>query len=120
MIEREVAHLERFLDLLSSRHRILASNIANADTPGFRAKDFDFRAEFKRAIRKMETGETMPPMKLPELYETPAVSPSRDGNTVSMEIEMTKMSGNTMLYNAIAQVLSMELKQIKDAIVNSN
>ena len=119
MVEREVAHLERFLDLLSARHRVLASNIANADTPGFRSQDFDFRAEFKKAIQKMETGTSLPPMKLPELYDTLAISPSRDGNTVSMEVEMAKMSENTMLYNAIAQALSMELNHIKDAIVNS-
>ncbi len=118
MIEREMAHLERFLDLLSARHRLLASNIANADTPGFKAKDFDFRAEFKKAIQKMETGR-MSSMKLPALYETPAVSPSRDGNTVSMEIEMTKMSENTMLYNTIAQILSMKINGIKEAITSS-
>jgi len=116
MFERDIGHMERFLVVLSARHRVLASNIANAETPGFKAKDMDFRAAFREAIERVESGSPIQTAGEPDLYETPAVNPSRDGNTVSMEIEMTKMSENTILYSTMAQLLSMKLKMVRDAI----
>lgn len=44
------AKLERYMDLLSSRQTLVASNIANADTPGYRTQDIDFQSEFQNAM----------------------------------------------------------------------
>jgi flagellar basal-body rod protein FlgB len=43
MLDRITDGLERYMDLLSTRQKIVASNIANADTPGFKTRDLDFR-----------------------------------------------------------------------------
>jgi hypothetical protein len=51
MLDRIAGALERYLDLLSVRQKLVASNIANADTPGYRAKDLDFATEFRSLIR---------------------------------------------------------------------
>jgi len=121
MIEREIGNLERFLDVLSKRNTVLASNIANADTPGYRAKDVDFRKALREAVEQgppREGASEGKPAK-PEIYETPAVNPSRDGNTVSMELEMIRMSENTMLYNTFAQVAAIRLAIIKSALSNT-
>jgi len=119
MIERHIGYLEKFLDILSERQRVLSSNIANADTPGFKARDFDFRAEFRKAMDadlENDAGEGVSTSASPLMFETPAISPSRDGNTVSMEVEMSKMSENTMLYSVMARVISMKLRTVRDAV----
>ena len=42
--------LERYMDLLSARQKLVASNIANADTPGYKTKDIDFQSEFRSLL----------------------------------------------------------------------
>ncbi len=44
-------HLERYLDLLSARQKLVASNIANADTPGYQTQDIDFQFEFASLVK---------------------------------------------------------------------
>jgi flagellar basal-body rod protein FlgB len=50
MLDPIAGTLERYMDLLSARQRLVASNIANADTPGYKTRDLDFRAEFQNAV----------------------------------------------------------------------
>lgn len=123
MIDRETGYLERFLDILSERQRVLSSNIANADTPGYRAMDLNFRDEFRKAIEQHKHGDAVEPQSLgtslPSLFETPSVSPNRDGNTVSMDIEMAKMAENTLLYSIMTQFAGLKIRMVRDAIVNS-
>src|SRR5437868_6288963 len=49
MLNPLAAHLERYMDLLSARQKLVASNIANADTPGYHTRDIDFQKEFRQA-----------------------------------------------------------------------
>ena len=49
MLQPIAGQLERYMDLLSARQKLMASNIANADTPGYRTQDIDFQAEFLNA-----------------------------------------------------------------------
>jgi len=123
MIDPELAKLERFLDILSARNTVLASNIANADTPGYKARDMDFRSAMREALRLREEPpeggaapeeETRPP----EVYETPALQPARDGNTVSPELEMVKLANNTGLYQVFAQAAAMRIALIKSALTS--
>lgn len=118
MFNAEIGPMERYLDLLSARQKILSSNIANAETPGYKAQDFDFRGEFKRVLTEMDEGRSVPQAMEVNLFETPSISPNRDGNTVSMEIEMAKMAENSGLYNTAAQILSMKMRMIRDAITS--
>jgi flagellar basal-body rod protein FlgB len=100
--------LEKIMDVASFRQKLIASNVANADTPGYRAKDISFQDELKRVMSgsggSFNVQETMPTML------------SRDGNTVNLDIEMTKTAENHLLYNSAAQILSMKIKMMKDVI----
>ena len=49
MLDRLAGQLERYMDLLSARQKLVASNIANADTPGYRTRDLDFQGELQNA-----------------------------------------------------------------------
>ena len=119
MLGREIGAMERILDVLSARNSVLASNLANSDTPGYKASDFDFRRVMVDAIAEFEERGRVSPMAPPDLYETPAINPSQDGNSVSMEVEMTKMSENTMLYSVMAQLLGMKLGLVRSAVTDA-
>lgn len=101
--------LEKMLDVAAYRHKILASNIANADTPGYKAKDISFQQELDKAVSTGKAGSY-------ELFETPSTMPSRDGNTVNLDIEMAKVAENTLLYNTATQLMAMKVRMVKDII----
>ena len=50
MVDSTTASLERYMDLLTARQKLVASNIANADTPGYKTQDIDFQFEFKSLL----------------------------------------------------------------------
>lgn len=100
--------LEKILDVASARQKILASNIANAETPGYRAKDINFAQELGRALDGKETK--------PVTFDAPTTMPSKDGNTVNIEIEMGKVAENTMTYETAVQLLGMKIRMIKDVV----
>jgi len=98
--------LESMMDVASFRQKILASNIANSDTPGYKARDISFQAEFSKALNGARGSY--------DVYETVPSMVSRDGNTVSVDMEMTKVAENQLLYNSAAQILSMKFRMMKD------
>ena len=116
---------EQSLQLRARRAEVLASNIANADTPGYKARDFDFnamlRSEMTEPVRmaatdnqhiQMESG-TVPPSTM--LYRTPN-QPNLDGNTVDTQLEHTEFAANAMEYSASLNFLSGKIKGLMTAI----
>lgn len=123
------ALLERSLDLRSQRQNLISSNIANIDTPNYRAFDMAVEEELKKtAVAEASQGlATTQPNHIQTQaavsYRTIArqASPAQalyrnDGNTVDLDNEMAKLSENSLMYNASAQILAKKLKMIKDAI----
>ena len=116
------------LHLRSQRSEVLANNLANADTPGFKARDIDFRAALEQA-QGMQEGvamETTSPGHLQAggnmgsgeaelLYRNPT-QPSIDGNTVDSQIEMSKYMENSMDFQASFQFLNSSIQGLKKAI----
>lgn len=102
--------LEKLLDVTAYRQRILTSNIANADTPGYRAKDIDFQRELDSAMKS--DSKTMSYT----IYEPMTTLPNRDSNTVNIEVEMAKIAENSLTYTAATQLLTMKLRMMKSAI----
>jgi flagellar basal-body rod protein FlgB len=113
----EVMH--KHLDLRMARHRILTSNIANAETPGYIAKDVTFAAALREAVQPPahDTPVRTHPQHLPSMVRSVAevqgalvASPSddvgRDLNTVSLDQEMGKLTVNTFHYNTSIELLS--------------
>jgi flagellar basal-body rod protein FlgB len=116
---------ERALVLRSQRAEVLAANLANADTPGYKARDFDFKAllnnEMNSATRLSTTDSRhiqpelgpVPPSQL--LYRTP-LQPSLDGNTVDTEREHVAYSSNAVEYQASLSFINSKISGIRKAI----
>ena len=116
------------LSLRSERQRLLASNIANADTPGYQARDIDF----SRALREA-TGDspTMPAMNTTsaghmappagaladsqKLFSQPAQT-NLDSNTVDMDRERANIVDNTVKYEATLRFINGQVKTALDAM----
>lgn len=106
------------LKLRSYRQELLAANIANADTPNYKAVDFDFRQALESAATPQskvagtaERSATSPTM----LYRTPAQS-AIDGNSVEMDAERARFADNTVRYEAAMRTLSAQIKAMLAAI----
>ena len=98
--------LENIMDVASFRNKILTSNIANADTPGYKSKDISFQSELDKSVAGSKGSYNV--------FETVPSMINRDGNTVSIDSEMTKVAENQLLYNSAAQLLSMKFRMMKD------
>lgn len=110
MFENTGSDLERYMDLLSARQKLVASNIANADTPGYRTKDIDFQSEFQSAIASGAPGQT------PQVIETPGLKIKNDGNNVSLDRESRLLSENAIRFSLAAQLVKNRFKDITAAI----
>jgi flagellar basal-body rod protein FlgB len=111
------------LALRSHRNEVLASNIANAATPNFKARDLDFDAEIKHHIG-MGPLQTTDDQHLPAavnpvrdrmLYRDP-INPSMDGNTVEMAVEQMEFSENVMRYQTTLTFLNKRINGLMSAI----
>ena len=105
MLDRLAGQLERYMDLLSARQKLVASNIANADTPGYHTKDIDFQQEFLNA-----TGGS------PQLVEPSGLKVKNDGNNVSLDRESRLLAENALRFNMAAQLLKSQVHTVRSAI----
>jgi flagellar basal-body rod protein FlgB len=103
--------LQNVLDLRQQQHALTASNLANAETPGYRAKVIEFDRELSRAVQGSEPTGAIEP-RITELEPTPW---SVDGNSVLPEREQARLQENSLMYRAVAQGLSRRLALLKYA-----
>ena len=96
------------LQLRNQRMMLLASNIANAATPNFKARDLDFSAALDAAKRGQ-------PMEAAIRYRVP-VQPSLDGNTVEMATEQTAYAENAMAYRTSLTFLNGRINTLSRAM----
>jgi flagellar basal-body rod protein FlgB len=97
------------LKLRGERTELLARNLANADTPGYKARDLDFRA----ALTSVEQGGKVPGTALK--YRVP-LAPSLDGNTVDVQLEQAAFAENAVRYQATLSFLSARFRSLMTAI----
>ena len=102
--------LEKALDIRAFYHRILASNIANVETPGYKEKDIDFRKE----LDSLMGGPANIEVKVKDTIDGGMAS--IDGNTVSMEDQIVKMTENTLMFNSLVQMINKKFTMIRYAI----
>ena len=105
MLPETGLRLERYLDLLSARQKLTASNIANADTPGYKTKDIDFRAELGSAI-----GTT------PNSVDVPGLQTKNDGNNVSVDREARNLSENAIRFAIATNLLQTQMRSVRSAL----
>ena len=100
------------LELRGQRMGVLASNIANASTPGFKAKDIDFRQALKLATSGgASTGDVEDSVNAATLYRVPN-QPSMDGNTVELSQEQTAFAENAVQYQTTLSFLNGRISQL--------
>ena len=123
------------LNLRAQRQEILAANIANADTPGYQARDLDFASELKKVMvrGREQTGgvsltltsaqhipaQTVSSPSTELLYRIPD-QPSLDGNTVDMDRERTQFADNSLKYQMGLTALSGQIKGMMNVLQGGN
>ncbi len=122
--------LEKFLDESLKKQSVIASNIANANTPNYKAKELNFEEAFKKALGDGEDNVSLKATdprhftdsnSLENLSTKVEISsaPARpDGNNVNLEKEMVKLTENNISYNLGIQLITKKLKDIRTAITS--
>ena len=105
MLQPVTRELERYMDLLSARQKLVASNIANADTPGYRTQDIDFQAEFLNAVGGA-----------PHASEVTDLPVKNDGNSVSLDREARLLSENALRFQVASQLMKSQIRAVRSAI----
>ncbi|WP_108790071.1 flagellar basal body rod protein FlgB [Erythrobacter sp. Alg231-14] len=108
------------LELRSKRMGVLASNIANAATPGFKARDVDFNAALDARLAQGRSGIGSPNASIPPgepdlLYRRPTM-PSLDGNTVELGREQVAFAENALAYSATLSFVQGKVNTINRAL----
>jgi flagellar basal-body rod protein FlgB len=113
------------LQLRAQRAELIASNIANADTPGYKAKGMDFKAALAQAASKQQTGMTRTNEKHFDVrmelnngvgFRVPDQADTGDGNSVDVQVERNLYLENSMEYQASLQFLTSKIQGLKKAI----
>ncbi len=127
--------LGKSIDLRAKNQNLIASNIANAETPNFTPKSLAFEQELQGALKSGHAGQqtTSAPhaRHIPlrgsgggnrlqsvhgQVVETPAKTPGKDGNAVELENEMSNLAENQIMFNASVQMLNKKFEGLRTAI----
>jgi len=113
------------LQVRAQNAEVIASNIANADTPGYKAKGMDFKAALAQAASKQQSGMSRTHEKHFDVrtesnngveFRIPNQPDTGDGNTVDAQVERNLYLENSMQYQASIQFLNGKIKGLKKAI----
>ena len=117
------------LQLRAERQRVIAGNIANAETPGYQARDFDFASALRAASGESRTGEGIarnvmnsgaPGSVQPTLrYAVPSQT-NLDSNTVDMDRERAAFADNSVKYEATLRFINGSVRTMLDAMKHHN
>jgi flagellar basal-body rod protein FlgB len=106
MLDPIAGILERYMDVLSLRQKLVASNIANADTPGYKTRDLDFQAEFRNLVKG----------GAPNVVEVTGLQGKHDGNNVSVDREARLLAENALRFNLASNLLRTQIRAVRSAI----
>jgi len=106
MLDNIGAGIEQYMNLVSTRQKLVSSNIANADTPGYQAKDVDFEHELQ---------SQMPGAK-PNVIEVAGLKNKNDGNNVDMDREARLLAENALRFSVAENLAHSEINTIRAAI----
>ncbi|MGI6163261.1 MAG: flagellar basal body rod protein FlgB [Bacillota bacterium] len=114
--------MQRGLDGSWLRHEVLAGNVANSETPGYKKKDLNFAHYLKNAIGPRTVLSTTSPLHLEKAshdiplvtQDTSSVTP--DGNSVDIDREMAEVSANALYYTSLSRQLAAHFSLLRKAI----
>lgn len=107
----QLTRLAYFLDVAAARYRVVASNIANLDTPGYRTRDIDFRRELERASADPE----MPPL-VPAAHQVQGLVERPDGNNVNADREALLLAETQLQFRVGVELVRAEFRRLSTAI----
>ena len=132
-LEQQLSVMSQAMNLRTQRHQVLASNIANADTPNFKARDFSFEGAMRNAMAgrteaggvslsrtaagHLDSGSNAGPAVLQFRTETQSAA---DGNTVDMDVERSQIAENALQYQILTQLISEQFKGLRSALSPTN
>jgi flagellar basal-body rod protein FlgB len=110
MLDPLAGRLDQYMTLLSVRQKLVASNIANADTPGYKTKDISFESELQNAVTNSQ----------PIATEVAGLRVKNDGNNVDLDREARLLAENNLRFSVASNLLRSEIKGIRMAIQGGN
>jgi flagellar basal-body rod protein FlgB len=105
MLEGLGSNLEHYMDLVSARQKLVASNLANADTPGYKTQDIDFKREFESQLGSS-----------PATVEVSGLTSKNDGNNVNVDREARLLAENAMRFSIASTLVRGQISQMRAAI----
>ena len=119
-IDKSATLLEKMLDVSSVKHKVIANNIANVNTPGYKKMEVSFSDQLEKALNEsaMNKFDTLQP-KIVISKEDTTETARNDGNNVDMDKEVSSLVKNTLTYSIYTQLLAKKYEGIKSAIEGS-
>lgn len=128
IFDKTIKALNTSLQMRQLKQNVISANVANAETPGYRAKKMDFEAALASAIDREDLGK----MHVEhgdhflmgqgaigrvrgDIYDNPEINYSNDGNTVDLEKEMAALNENSLMYDAATKLINKKLAALKYA-----
>ena len=115
MLDSVATNLEHYMNLLSARQKLVASNIANADTPGYMTKDIDFQFEFMSLAPNAGVNGA-PASANPHVIEAQGLALKNDGNNVDMDRESRMLAENALRFSLASIIAKGQIHTIRNAI----
>ena len=106
--------VSKLMDGAAERQRVLSSNVANVNTPGYRRQGVSFEAELGALLEKNDT-QAIQSVQV-QVAETMGLPERQDGNNVDIDMEMGMLSKNSLLFQTYAQILSTKIGMMRSAI----
>lgn len=99
------------------RSEILAGNLANVDTPGYLARDYDFKSILSDLEVQLNqaSADQLPQLAMETMYRVP-FQPSKDGNTAELGVEQSKFNNNAMNFQSSLTFLNMKIQGLQKVI----
>lgn len=106
--------LHKLLDSAHLRNRVIGQNIANVNTPGYRAREVSFEQQIAAVLSNAEDADVSDIR--PVVRETEGLRVRADGNNVNIDREMGQLSKNSLFYQTYSQLLASRLSMMRSAI----
>jgi flagellar basal-body rod protein FlgB len=106
--------LARLMDVADLRHEVIAQNVANVNTPGYRRQDVQFEDAFAKALLAGQNDAAL--QAKPQVTTAPGGIARADGNNVDIDQEISRLEKNSLLYKVYTQILAVQVNQMRSAI----
>ncbi len=124
LFDKTINVLSSAMDLYMLRHAVITDNIANSETPNFKARRVEFETEIQKVLEREKDGNVDPEGGVerslasinPIIYEDPHSEVGQDKNSVDMDREMSDLKKNELKYSTASQAVTQKFSLLKYAI----